>query len=84
MIEDMKTRLLGTWRLVSYTQLDPKTGEKVQHNLGKAPRGFLNYGRDGRMYAIIVGSDRPKPVELSKRTDPEIRNDGILPLAAIL
>lgn len=38
---------------------------------GKAPHGFLSYGRDGRMSAIIVGENRPKPMDLAKLTDQE-------------
>jgi len=38
---------------------------------GKAPHGFLHYGRDGRMYGIIVKENRPKPTDLAKMTDQE-------------
>ncbi len=30
--------------------------------MGPRPSGYLNYGSDGRMMAMIVGSDRQKPV----------------------
>jgi hypothetical protein len=29
--------------------------------MGPHPSGYINYGRDGRMMVIIVGSDRKKP-----------------------
>ena len=62
--------LYGTWRLVSYTQEILATGEKIDV-FGKAPRGFLHYSRDGRMYAILVKADRPKPIDLTKMKDEE-------------
>src|ERR1019366_4735046 len=40
--------ILGTWKLVSY----------VREEL---PSGYINYGPDGRMIVIIVGTDRKKP-----------------------
>jgi hypothetical protein len=60
----------GTWRLVSYTQEILATGEKTDI-FGKAPRGFLHYSRDGRMYAILVKAERPKITDLSKMKDEE-------------
>ena len=62
--------LYGTWRLVSYTQEIVATGEKIDI-FGKAPRGFLHYSRDGRMYAIVAKDGRPKPPDLTKMTDAE-------------
>jgi hypothetical protein len=29
--------------------------------MGTHPSGYINYGRDGRMIVLIVGSDRKKP-----------------------
>jgi hypothetical protein len=62
--------LYGTWRLVSYTQEILSTGERIDV-FGKAPRGFLHYSRDGRMYAILVKAERPKPIDLTKMKDEE-------------
>ena len=62
--------LYGTWRLISYTQEVLATGEKIDI-FGKAPCGFLSYSRDGRMYAILVKAERPKPTDLAKLTDKE-------------
>jgi hypothetical protein len=62
--------LYGTWRLVSFTQEILATGEKTDI-FGKAPHGFLHYSRDGRMYAILVKDERPKPTDLAKMTDEE-------------
>jgi hypothetical protein len=62
--------LYGTWRLVSFTRQVVTTGEKTDI-FGKAPRGFLSYSRDGRMYAILVREERPKPADLANMTDQE-------------
>jgi hypothetical protein len=62
--------LYGTWRLVSFTEQVVATGEKTDV-FGKAPRGFLSYSRDGRMHAIVVSGERPKPADPAKRTDQE-------------
>ncbi len=65
-----KEDLYGTWRLVSYAQEILATGEKI-NSFGKAPRGFLHYSPDGRMYAILVKDERPKPTDLAKMTNEE-------------
>ena len=62
--------LYGTWRLVSIMREVVATGERVDI-FGKAPQGFLTYGRDGRMFAIVVGDNRPRPPDLAKLTDQE-------------
>jgi hypothetical protein len=55
---------------VSFTQQVVGTGESADL-FGKAPHGFINYGRDGRMFAIIARENRPKPTDLAKMTDQE-------------
>jgi hypothetical protein len=62
--------LYGTWRLLSCTQTVVATGETI-HIFGKAPRGFIQYGRDGRMMVLIVHEERPKPAGLATMTDQE-------------
>jgi hypothetical protein len=62
--------LYGTWRLVTFTLQVVATGEKTDA-FGKAPRGFLSYGRDGRMSALLVKDERPKPTDLAKVTNEE-------------
>lgn len=53
-------RILGTWRLVSYVGEDVASGNKTDV-MGPRPSGYIEYGRDGRMIVIIVGTDRRKP-----------------------
>ena len=62
--------LLGTWRLMSFTQTILATGETIDV-FGKAPQGFINYGRDGRMMVLMVKDARPEPSDLAAMTDQE-------------
>jgi hypothetical protein len=52
--------LLGTWKLQSFTDEDVATGEKTDL-FGAHPSGYLNYGPDGRMYAILLKEGRKAP-----------------------
>jgi hypothetical protein len=65
-----KEDLYGTWRLVSDVRQDVATGVRTD-NLGKSPHGFLSYGRDGRMSAIVVADGRHKPADLAKLSDQD-------------
>jgi hypothetical protein len=65
-----KEQLYGTWRLVSDVRQDVETGAKTD-NFGKHPQGFLSYARDGRMSAIEVAEQRPKPTDLAKLGDAD-------------
>jgi hypothetical protein len=61
--------LLGTWVLLSMETEDLETSQK--HNLlGAHPSGYLSYGPDCRMSAILVKESRVRPVALVA-TDPE-------------
>jgi hypothetical protein len=65
-----KKDLYGTWRLISFTGTILATNETLNF-FGEAPKGFLNYGQDGRMLVLIVSDKRPKPTDLAKMTDQE-------------
>jgi hypothetical protein len=52
--------LLGTWKLQTFTTEDLTTGEK-SNLFGAHPDGYLNYGADGRMYAILLEEKRKTP-----------------------
>jgi Lipocalin-like domain len=54
----------GTYKLVSGTRTIVETGE-VKDAYGKQPKGYIMYGRDGRMLVLITHEGRPKP----SRTD---------------
>lgn len=55
------TALLGTWKLQSFTTEDLATGQKTDL-FGAHPDGYLNYGADGRMFAILLEEHRKAPV----------------------
>ncbi|MFZ1905962.1 MAG: lipocalin-like domain-containing protein [Steroidobacteraceae bacterium] len=55
--------LLGTWKLQSFTLEYADTREKLEP-FGAHPHGYLGYGPDGRMYAIIVHERRGRPPEI--------------------
>ncbi|MGF6792688.1 lipocalin-like domain-containing protein [Paraburkholderia sp. 35.1] len=54
---------LGTWKLQSFTTEDLATGQKTDL-FGARPSGYLSYGPDGRMYAILVNEGRRAPSDL--------------------
>ena len=60
---------LGTWALQSFTTEVLATGEKT-YQLGEHPSGFITYGPDCRMQAILVRGGRVAPAALVP-TDPE-------------
>ena len=61
--------LYGTWKL---TSLNRKSADgKVEQPRGKAPKGYLHLGADGRMISVIVNEKRPRPASVEKMTDQE-------------
>lgn len=60
---------LGSWVLLSMESEDLETGQK-QNLLGAHPSGYLSYGPDCRMSAILVKESREGPAALVA-TDPE-------------
>ena len=53
----MIDRLLGTWTLVSAVRKEIPSGARTEM-FGQNPHGFINYGPDGRMIALITRRDR--------------------------
>jgi hypothetical protein len=62
--------LSGTYKLISSKRQIVETGE-VLDTWGANPQGFISYGKDGRMLALIVTDDRPKPESVEKITDQD-------------
>ena len=56
----MNDNLIGTWKLVSVKARDLDSGEE-RDAWGPNPKGYINYGPDGRMIVINARSDRTKP-----------------------
>ncbi len=53
-------QFVGTWKLLSYVREEVPSGAKSDV-MGAHPSGYINYGPDGRMMVIILGTDRKKP-----------------------
>ena len=51
--------LVGVWRLVAYTAVDPDSGAVIEP-FGPAPRGVLHYTAGGRMSAVLSAGDRKR------------------------
>jgi hypothetical protein len=62
--------LHGTWKMISQSQKMLDTGE-VRAGRGKAPRGYVMFGADGRMMGVILNENRPKPESVAKLTDQQ-------------
>ena len=62
--------LYGTWKLVSLNRKLLDTGAMDQPR-GKAPNGYVSFGRDGRVQGFIVSEKRPKPESVAKLTDQQ-------------
>jgi len=54
---------LGTWALQSFVTQDLQTGRKT-YLFGEHPSGYLSYGPDCRMYAILIKDNRKPPTAL--------------------
>jgi Lipocalin-like domain len=57
------SQLVGTWRMLTWRREFADTGEQIDA-LGADPVGFVSYGADGRVHAIVVKRDRPSPASL--------------------
>ncbi len=62
-------QLDGTWKLVSWKRTIVSTGE-TSDVMGKAPQGYVTYGRDGRVLCIMVSDKRPN-IDVTKMTDKD-------------
>ena len=49
--------LLGTWKMLSWYREFLDTGEKIEA-LGPEPVGYITWGADGRVMALITAKDR--------------------------
>jgi hypothetical protein len=56
----MTERLIGTWTMVSAVREEIPSGAKSD-TFGANPHGFITYGPDGRMMAIITRRGRAAP-----------------------
>jgi len=61
-------QLEGTYRLISTTARILETGQEERYG---DETGYITYGKDGRMFVLLVRGKRPKPESLDKMTDQE-------------
>jgi hypothetical protein len=64
--------ILGTWKLQSLVFEAIATGQRSSP-FGDRPDGYLSYSADGRMYAIGVVGDRPKPRDLVPTDEEKVK-----------
>lgn len=72
----MKTaqKLVGTWRLLSVSEID-EAGRSVQNSTyGSHPVGYLMYDTTGHMCAQLINADRPKWKDEGVPTPEEARS----------
>ena len=62
MIDNMKARLLGTWRLVSAVR-EEMAGGKTYDQFGAGARGYISYQPDDHMMVLITGSGRKPAID---------------------
>jgi Lipocalin-like domain len=73
--------LLGTWKMISWKREVLATGV-TSDVMGPDPVGYINYGADGRVYALVVRKDRPPPTATPPRDEEKLRlYDGMLAYA---
>jgi Lipocalin-like domain len=60
--------LYGTYRLIGTTAKILETGQEEKYT---DETGDITYGRDGRMFVLLVRGKRPKPESLEKMTDQQ-------------
>jgi hypothetical protein len=67
--------LFGTWKLESMVYEATASGQR-SWPYGDLPDGYLSYSPDGRMHAIGVAEDRPKPRDLVPTDEENVKLQG--------
>jgi hypothetical protein len=67
--------LFGTWKLESMVYEPTASGQR-SWPYGDHPDGYLSYSSDGRMYAIGMADDRPKPRDLVPTDEENLKLQG--------
>jgi hypothetical protein len=68
---DPRNRIIGTWKMVSWTVEDLATGDK-HDAFGPDPAGYITYSSDGRVMVLVLQRDRKRPAELVPTNDEKI------------
>ena len=61
----------GTYKLISATNKLLDTGSVVNAYGGEHPKGYITYGKEGRMLVFVTYDGRPKPQDVLKTTIEE-------------
>jgi len=61
---DDSSKVLGTWKLVSYETEVQATGEK-EPAMGQNPTGYVLFNAEGRVFLVLTGESR-KPAKTSQ------------------
>ena len=69
------SNVVGTWKLRSFVFEATGTGQRSSP-FGDHPDGYLSYSSHGRMYAIGVVEDRPKPRDLLPTDEEKVKLQG--------
>jgi hypothetical protein len=59
-VPDLGSRLLGTWRMLSWKRVLVPSGDESDA-LGPSPFGYISYAPDGRLMVFVLKSGRPRP-----------------------
>jgi hypothetical protein len=65
---DDRQSLVGTWQVVSFEAVSPKTGEREPAR-GEHPSGYTIFTPEGRMSVLITNAGRKAPSTDRDRTD---------------
>ncbi len=69
--EEVKQKLIGTWKIVSSEQTLKNGKKNFDSVLGPRGKAFLIYSADGHMCAALMNPDRPAWKNNAKPTDAE-------------
>ena len=59
-VPDLGSRLLGTWRMLSWKRVLVTSGDESDA-IGPSPFGYISYAPDGRLMVFVLKSVRPRP-----------------------
>ena len=60
----------GTWKLVTSNRTTTATGASID-TFSPDPKGYIMYGKDGRMMVLQTRGDRPRPESVEGLTDDQ-------------
>lgn len=67
--------IVGTWKLQSFTTEYLDNGQ-LDEPFGAHPSGYICYGADARMYVIVAGEGRRRPLAAPTEREKAVLFDG--------